>query len=68
MMRFHKFTIGHYWISEYGSSEEGGADFMLKYSPLHTIKEQKYPAMLISTADHDDRVVPMHTYKYIAEL
>ena len=40
----------------------------MKYSPLHTIHAQKYPAMLVTTADHDDRVVPLHTYKYLAEL
>lgn len=69
MLRFHKFTVGHFWISEYGCSEEkGNYDFLIKTSPLHNIKKQHYPAMLITTADHDDRVVPLHTYKYVAEL
>jgi len=68
MLRFQKFTIGHFWTSEYGSSEDGGYDYLIKYSPLHNVKAQKYPAMLITTADHDDRVVPLHTYKYVAEL
>lgn len=57
------------WAGEYGSSaEEGAVDYLLGYSPLHTVKQQKYPAMLILTGDHDDRVVPLHTYKYVAEL
>ncbi|RMZ95819.1 prolyl endopeptidase [Brachionus plicatilis] len=70
MLRFHKFTIGSYWVSDFGSSENE-ADFrnMIKYSPLHTIqKGKKYPHVLLATADHDDRVVPSHSYKYIAEL
>ena len=46
----------------------GGVNYLLKYSPLHTIKPKHYPAMLVTTADHDDRVVPLHTYKYVAEL
>ena len=69
MLRFQKFTIGKVWCPEYGcSDEDGGAEYILKYSPLHTIKTQKYPAMLIQTGDHDDRVVPSHSYKYAAEL
>jgi prolyl oligopeptidase len=68
MMRFHKFTIGHFWCSDFGNAEEGGYDYMIKYSPLHTVKQQLYPATLVLTADHDDRVVPLHTYKYVAEL
>jgi len=69
MLRFHKFTIGHFWCADFGCSEkEGGFDYLIKYSPLHNIKEQKYPAMLVTTADHDDRVVPLHSFKYVAEL
>lgn len=69
MLRFHKFTVGHFWISDFGCSEkEGGFDYLIKYSPLHTCKEQKYPAMMTFTADHDDRVVPLHSFKYVAEL
>lgn len=69
MMRYHMFTGGHMWSGEYGCSEEQGAvDYLMKYSPLHTIHPVKYPAMLILTGDHDDRVVPLHTYKYMAEL
>ena len=68
MLRFQNFTIGHAWTSEYGSSDFGGYDYLIKYSPLHTVKPVKYPAMFISTADRDDRVVPLHTYKYVATL
>ena len=69
MLRYHKFTIGHSWIPEFGSSEEkGGFDYLIKYSPLHTIKEEKYPAVFVTTGDHDDRVVPSHSYKYLATL
>jgi len=68
MMRYHKFTIGKKWGPEYGIAEEGGIDYLVNWSPLHTIKTQKYPIMLITTGDHDDRVVPSHSYKYIAEL
>lgn len=70
MLRFHKFTIGHAWCSEYGTPEEA-ADFenILAYSPLHTVRAGvRYPAMLLLTADHDDRVVPLHTFKHVATL
>jgi prolyl oligopeptidase len=69
MLRFHKFTIGWAWVAEYGSSENE-ADFknLYRYSPLHNLKEAKYPATLITTADHDDRVVPAHSFKYAATI
>jgi prolyl oligopeptidase len=71
MIRFHKFTIGHAWRNEYGDPEKED-DFMniLKYSPLHNVNndDKEYPAMLITTGDHDDRVVPLHSYKFTATL
>jgi prolyl oligopeptidase len=70
MLRFHKFTIGWSWIPEYGSSDNA-IDFknLLAYSPIHNINEKiNYPATLITTADHDDRVVPAHSFKYTATL
>jgi prolyl oligopeptidase len=70
MLRFHKFTIGWNWIADYGSSDNAEEFKMLfGYSPLHNIKTGvKYPATMITTADHDDRVVPAHSFKYAAEL
>jgi len=70
MLRFQKFTIGWNWIAEYGSSDSA-ADFknLYAYSPIHNIKPGlNYPATLVTTADHDDRVVPAHSFKYIATL
>jgi prolyl oligopeptidase len=70
MLRFHKFTIGWNWIADYGSSDNPDEYKALRaYSPLHNIQAgAKYPATLITTADHDDRVVPAHSFKYAATL
>ncbi len=70
MLKFHKFTIGHAWVSDYGDPEKK-KDFetLLKYSPLHNVKKnQAYPAVMIMTGDHDDRVVPLHSLKFLAQL
>ncbi len=70
MLRFHKFTVGWGWVSDYGSSDNASEFAALyKYSPLHNIRPGiNYPAVLITTADHDDRVVPAHSFKYAAQL
>jgi len=70
MLRFHTFTIGWAWATEYGSSDKPDEFAALRaYSPLHNIRKGvRYPATLITTADHDDRVVPAHSFKYAATL
>ncbi len=73
MLRYHMFTIGWNWASDYGTSEDSKEMFeaLYAYSPLHTIQsgpDVHYPAIMVTTADHDDRVVPAHSFKYAAEL
>jgi len=70
MLRYHKFTVGWGWAVEYGTSDQkDDFDYLIKYSPLHNIKiGVNYPATLITTADHDDRVVPAHSFKFAATL
>ena len=69
MLRFHKFTIGWAWVNEYGSSDDKTQfEYIYKYSPLHNLKPNKYPATMVFTADKDDRVVPAHSFKFISAL
>jgi prolyl oligopeptidase len=70
MLRYDKFTGGRLWATEYGSSSNPSHfPFLFKYSPLHNIRPGTcYPATLITTADHDDRVVPSHSFKFAAAL
>ncbi len=70
MLRFHKFTIGWNWIADYGSAEEpDGFQYLFAYSPLHNLRDGvRYPATLVTTGDHDDRVVPAHSFKFAARL
>ena len=69
MLRFHKFTIGWAWQAEYGKPDDP-KDFknLLNYSPYHNLKPNNYPATMVITSDHDDRVVPSHSYKFAAAL
>jgi len=69
MLRYHKFTIGWAWASDYGTSEtKEGFDYLISYSPLHNVEPANYPATLVTTADHDDRVVPAHSFKFTSAL
>lgn len=71
MLRYHRFTAGEGWKYDYGTADQNPVmfEYLRAYSPVHNVKaEQNYPATLVTTADHDDRVVPAHSYKFIAEL
>ena len=70
MLRFHRFTIGWAWVTEYGSADSAvHFPFLRAYSPLHNLRSgTHYPATLVTTADHDDRVVPGHSFKFAAAL
>jgi prolyl oligopeptidase len=71
MLRYHRFTVGKGWIPEYGCADSTEVDFknLLAYSPLHNLKEGvEYPATMVTTGDHDDRVVPAHSFKFAAQL
>jgi prolyl oligopeptidase len=71
MLRYHKFTIGAAWATDYGTAEDSKEmfEYLKAYSPLHALKPgTKYPATMVTTADHDDRVVPSHSFKFAATL
>ncbi len=69
MLRYHKFTIGWAWATDYGKSDSlEQFNCLIKYSPLHNVKEVEYPATMVMTGDHDDRVVPAHSFKFAATL
>jgi len=70
MLRYHMFTIGWNWAADYGRSDANAEEFkaLYAYSPIHNAKPAVYPSILITTADHDDRVVPAHSFKYAAAM
>ena len=70
MLRYHRFTAGRYWTAEWGNAEENEDHFafLYSYSPLHNVRPDNYPPTLITTGDTDDRVVPLHSYKFVAAL
>jgi len=74
MLRFHKFTIGHAWVPEFGDPDKlDDFEFLIKYSPQHNVLvpaggTRQYPAIMLTTGDHDDRVSPLHTFKFVAQL
>jgi len=70
MLRFHEFTAGRFWVDDYGSSENPEEfDALYAYSPYHNVKTgADYPAVMVTTADTDDRVVPGHSFKYAAAM
>lgn len=69
MLRYHQFTIGWAWADDYGRADDPTSfDYLYAYSPLHNLAQEAYPATLITTADHDDRVVPAHSYKFAAAM
>lgn len=69
MLRYHQFTIGYAWATDYGRSDNPEEyKCLIKYSPLHNVKKTAYPATMITTADHDDRVVPAHSFKFGSTL
>ena len=71
MLRYHTFTAGAGWAYDYGTSEQSEEmfNYLYGYSPVHNVKKDvKYPATLVTTGDHDDRVVPAHSFKFASEL
>jgi prolyl oligopeptidase len=70
MLRYQKFTAGFGWVPEYGNADNSKEefDYLIKYSPLHNTRPASYPATMVLTADHDDRVVPAHSFKFISAL